>query len=59
MPEEINRILTDQAADLLFAPTPTAVQHLEHEGIPKSRIHQVGDVVYNAALSFTGQKLPS
>ena len=50
MPEEINRILTDHAADLLFAPTPTAVQHLENEGIPKGRIHQVEDVMHDAAL---------
>ena len=52
MPEEINRILTDHAADLIFAPTPTAVGHLEHEGIPKSRIHQVGDVMYDAAFFY-------
>ena len=52
MPEEINRTLTDHAADLLFVPTPTAVGHLEHEGIPKSRIHQVGDVMYDAALFY-------
>ena len=55
MPEEINRILTEHTADLLFAPTPTAVRHLEHEGMPKSQIHQVGDVMYDAAL-FYGAK---
>ncbi len=55
MPEEINRILTDHASDLLFAPTPKAVEHLGREGIPKIRIHQVGDVMYDAAL-FYGAK---
>ncbi|MBF4238189.1 UDP-N-acetylglucosamine 2-epimerase, partial [Vibrio anguillarum] len=32
MPEEINRILTDQVSDLLFCPTDTAVQNLNNEG---------------------------
>lgn len=55
MPEEINRILTDHAADLLFAPTATAVSHLAAEGIPDARVHLVGDVMYDAAL-FYGEK---
>lgn len=52
MPEEINRILTDHSADVLFAPTAAAVAHLIHEGIPQARIHQVGDVMYDAALYY-------
>lgn len=32
MPEEINRILTDQISDLLFCPTDTAVKNLNNEG---------------------------
>jgi len=52
MPEEINRILTDHAAALLFAPTNTAVSNLAHEGIPDDRIQLVGDVMYDAALHF-------
>ncbi len=49
MPEEINRILTDQVSDLLFCPTAQAVANLEREGITAG-VHQVGDVMYDAAL---------
>ncbi len=52
MPEEINRVLTDHAADLLLAPTDLAVSNLLHEGIDRSRIHQVGDVMYDVALYY-------
>jgi len=50
MPEEINRILTDHAADLLFAPSERAMEYLESEGITE-RAHNVGDVMYDALLS--------
>ncbi len=56
MPEEINRILTDHASDLLFTPTITAVRNLNHEGIQAEKIKQVGDVMYDAAL-FYGAKV--
>ena len=52
MPEEINRVLTDHASDLLFAPTEAAVANLRREGIPEERIHCVGDVMYDAALYY-------
>lgn len=52
MPEELNRVLTDHAADLLLAPTDTAVANLRAEGVPASRIRQVGDVMYDAARHF-------
>jgi len=52
MPEEINRVLTDHAADLLLAPTPTAVENLRREGLPEARVRWVGDVMYDAALHF-------
>jgi len=52
MPEEINRILTDQASDLLFAPTETAVAHLRREGVAASHIVLAGDVMFDAALQF-------
>ncbi len=52
MPEEINRVLTDHAASLLFAPTAAAVENLHREGISPDRIERVGDVMYDAALFF-------
>lgn len=52
MPEEINRVLTDHLSDLLFAPTPAAVENLQREGIPSARIHLVGDVMYDAARLY-------
>ncbi len=56
MPEEINRILTDHASDVLFTPTLTAVKNLNKEGISSDKIKQVGDVMYDAAL-FYGAKV--
>ena len=52
MPEEINRLLTDHAADLLFSPTKVATDNLKREHIDKFRIHQVGDVMYDAVLHY-------
>ncbi|MFC1867387.1 non-hydrolyzing UDP-N-acetylglucosamine 2-epimerase [Thermodesulfobacteriota bacterium] len=53
MPEEINRVLTDHASDLLFAPTETAVRNLMAEGITGDKVHHVGDVMYDAALYYS------
>ncbi len=59
MPEEINRILTDNASDLLLTPTSVATQQLvDREGIAPDKVHQVGDVMYDAAL-FYGEKAKS
>jgi len=52
MPEEINRILTDHAASLLFAPTQTAVNNLQKEGIEGAKVQMVGDVMYDATLYY-------
>lgn len=51
MPEEINRILTDHCAHLLFCPTETAVRCLAQEGIT-SGVYLVGDVMYDALQQF-------
>lgn len=51
MPEEINRVLADHCANLLFCPTKTAVENLNAEGI-RVGVHLVGDVMYDAVLQF-------
>ena len=51
-PEEQNRVLTDHLAELCFAPTDTAVAHLQREAIPAERIVRTGDVMADAALIF-------
>ncbi len=52
MPEEINRVLTDHAADLLFTPTETGTRNLADEGIAGDKVQQVGDVMYDAVLYY-------
>jgi UDP-N-acetylglucosamine 2-epimerase (non-hydrolysing) len=48
MPEEINRVLTDQIADLLLTPSPDADENLIAEGIPPARIRLVGNVMIDS-----------
>ena len=48
MPEEINRIVTDAVADLLWTPSPDADDNLHAEGIPEARIERVGNVMIDA-----------
>jgi UDP-GlcNAc3NAcA epimerase len=50
MPEELNRVVTDHLADLLFAPSAAAVDNLAREGIEGARVHRVGDVMYDSVL---------
>ncbi|SNR70208.1 UDP-N-acetylglucosamine 2-epimerase (non-hydrolysing) [Halorubrum ezzemoulense] len=49
MPEEINRVLTDHASDLLFPPSESAADTLEQEGVTEG-VHVVGDVMNDAIL---------
>src|SRR6266566_5456313 len=48
MPEEINRLLTDQIADLLFTPSRDADANLRAEGIPQERIRCVGNIMIDS-----------
>ena len=48
MPEEINRLLTDQIADLLLTPSTDADENLLAEGIPRERIRFVGNVMIDS-----------
>ena len=52
MPEELNRVLTDHAADLLFAPTQQSVENLRREGIHGAAVVCTGDVMYDAAVFY-------
>ena len=52
MPEEINRLLTDQIADLLFTPSEDADSNLLCEGIPPGRIRFVGNVMIDSLLNY-------
>ncbi len=54
MPEEINRVLTDHVASVLFTPTDAAVKNLVTEGIVGEHVINVGDVMYDAALYYGG-----
>lgn len=49
MPEEINRVLTDNISTLLFSPSEKSVANLKTEGIT-SGVHVVGDVMYDVIL---------
>src|ERR1700688_501660 len=50
MPEEINRLVTDQLADLLFTPSEDGDQNLAREGIPASKVYRVGNVMIDSLV---------
>ena len=50
MPEEINRVVTDRLADLLFTPSEDADANLEREGVPRETIHRVGNVMIDSLI---------
>ena len=50
MPEEINRVLTDQIADLLFTTERDADENLRREGVTEEKIHFVGNVMIDTLL---------
>lgn len=51
MPEEINRIVTDSLADLLFTPSGDADENLRKEGIPESKIKLVGNIMIDTLIA--------
>jgi UDP-N-acetylglucosamine 2-epimerase (non-hydrolysing) len=51
MPEEINRVLTDQIADLLYTTERAAHENLAREGVGRKRIQFVGNVMIDSLLS--------
>jgi UDP-N-acetylglucosamine 2-epimerase (non-hydrolysing) len=58
MPEEINRVVTDRLADLLFATSADAVAHLGNEGVDPARIHLVGNPMIDTLLAHRATLVP-
>lgn len=58
MPEELNRRLTDDAADLLFTPSRDADENLAREGIPASRVYFVGNVMIDTLVRLLPRAEP-
>lgn len=52
MPEEINRVLTDRISDLLFTPSEDGDLNLLREGVPKERIHLVGNAMIDSLIQL-------
>lgn len=48
MPEEVNRVLTDQISEYCFAPTKIAVKNLKKEGISNNKIYLTGNTIVEA-----------
>ncbi|MDN7136782.1 UDP-N-acetylglucosamine 2-epimerase (non-hydrolyzing) [Pseudidiomarina sp. 1ASP75-14] len=63
MPEEINRVLTDHIAEILFVPSASGRKNLISEGFSEAKIKMVGDVMYDASLFYKDKarkpKLPA
>jgi UDP-N-acetylglucosamine 2-epimerase (non-hydrolysing) len=50
MPEEVNRIVTDRLADVLFTPSADGDENLLREGVSPKRIHRVGNVMIDSLV---------
>lgn len=48
MPEEINRLVTDAIADLLWTPSADADENLAHEGVPSEKIERIGNIMIDS-----------
>ena len=57
MPEEINRLLTDQISDLLFTPSRDGDENLVREGIPSAKIRFVGNVMIDTLVKMLPKAL--
>ena len=52
MPEELNRIVTDQLSDLLFTHSPEAAGHLAREGVAPAKVHAVGNTMIDTLVAM-------
>jgi UDP-N-acetylglucosamine 2-epimerase (non-hydrolysing) len=59
MPEEVNRVLTDALADVLFATSPEAIGNLGREGIDPARVHLVGNPMIDTLLAHLDRLDPA
>jgi UDP-N-acetylglucosamine 2-epimerase (non-hydrolysing) len=55
MPEEVNRVLTDQVSDLLFTHSPEAAANLAAEGVAAGRVHAVGNTMIDTLVALEGR----
>ena len=58
MPEEINRLLTDQICDVLYTTERSAAENLRREGISMGRVHFVGNVMIDSLLASLQYAVP-
>ncbi len=58
MPEEINRVVTDQLADLLYTTERTAHGNLKREGIPAERMHFAGNLMIDSLRAAQQRAVP-
>lgn len=59
MPEEINRLLTDEIADMYFVTEQSGIVHLIEEGKPKDHIHFVGNTMIDSLVAFNDEVMKS
>lgn len=52
MPEEINRLVTDAITDLFFTTSSDADENLINEGVPKEKIHMVGNLMIDSLVKY-------
>ncbi|HXX84681.1 MAG TPA: UDP-N-acetylglucosamine 2-epimerase (non-hydrolyzing) [Casimicrobiaceae bacterium] len=58
MPEEINRLLTDQICDVLYTTEHSAAENLRREGISMQRVHFVGNVMIDSLMASLQHAVP-
>jgi UDP-N-acetylglucosamine 2-epimerase (non-hydrolysing) len=52
MPEEINRLITDELSDIYFVTEPSGLRHLERENKKAESIHYVGNTMIDTMVAF-------
>jgi UDP-N-acetylglucosamine 2-epimerase (non-hydrolysing) len=59
MPEEVNRLLTDQICDVLYTTERSAMENLRREGVPNQRVHFVGNVMIDSLMASLRHAVPA